>query len=452
MPSQKPSADTLPGPRGLPLVGVGLHLSPHWLVKSRAAYGDTYRLNVPVGGGGVIVTHPEDVRTVLVKDTLFRKANLTKNPKSFLTRLMGNGLFGAVGDEWLQQRKLMQPVFHRQRVDTFFEMMCARIRNFFAWLEAGDRLQRPIELHEIMTRVTLDIITQALFSSSIEEAQRSDIYNALRGAISSIGTAFDPPLSPLKRWRFNTSLSKLNSFIYDVIAQRQAMESEQRPADLLTMLLEARDEETGYQMTARQLRDEVFTLFLAGHETTASTMTWAIYSLLLHPELMVAEQQRIDRHLGDTSLSLNSLQALETTRHVIDETLRLYPVAWLLMRVARHDVDLRQAHLPADTHVFLSPYVTHRHPDFWEAPERFRPARFTQEENGHLRHPYAYFPFGGGKRICIGNHFALLEAQLLLIMFLQRYDITLLTDRPIKFRSGLALAPSRPIMIRLVRR
>lgn len=440
-----PEADIY-GPKGLPIVGVGLKLSASWLLEVQKEYGDTFRLNIPVAGGGIMFTHPDDVHMILLKDDLFRKPSFSKNPKSFLTRLLGNGLFGATGDDWVQQRKLMQPIFHRQHVQGFFEMIKIRILHYFEWLDAQQG--RPIDLHKAMIHVKSDIIAQIILSSSLPEEKRPHIHSAIQTVITSIRGVFDPPLSPILRYRFNHALSLLDDFIYSTIAERQALDIHDRPQDLLTMLLEAYDEETASRMDARQIRDEIFTMFLAGHETTASSLTWAFYEITRLPEIKKTLLNQIDSTLHGNQPTVEDLPALDYARMIFDETLRLYPVAWFLVRKTTQTVPIGDFLLPERKTVFLSPYVTHRHPDFWEEPETFIPERFAKKDS----YSQAYFPFGGGKRICIGTHFATLEAQLMLIMFMQRYQLEVLSNHSLKFRPGLVLVPHKPVMVKVSKR
>jgi cytochrome P450 len=223
-----------------------------------------------------------------------------------------------------------------------------------------------------------------------------------------------------------------------MIAERRTLQTEGR--DLLSMLLLAQDEETGQGMNDRQVRDEVMTLLLAGHETTANTLTWTWYLLSQSPEIERRLHTELNEVLGGRVPTVEDLPALKYTRMILEEALRLYPPAPILSRKAIADDELQGYPIAANSMILISPYVTHRHPAFWEEPEQFDPERFRPERSA-ARPPYAYFPFGGGPRICIGNHFAMMEAQLILATVAQRYRLRLVPGHPVEPQVVVTLRP-----------
>ncbi len=232
--------------------------------------------------------------------------------------------------------------------------------------------------------------------------------------------------------------ARSNSVVYRIIAERQA--SGRSANDLLSMLLDAEDAETGERMTPQQVRDEMMTIFLAGHETTATTLAWACYLLAQHPDVERKLRDELDAVLGGRIPTTQDLPRLTYTRMVIDEVLRLYPAAWMFGRRLLADDELCGYHIPAGTKITISPYITHRFPSLWEQPEVFDPQRFAPERPV-ARPRFAYYPFAGGPRVCIGNTFALMEGQLILAMIYQTFRLRLLPGHPVRPKPTATLQP-----------
>lgn len=264
------------------------------------------------------------------------------------------------------------------------------------------------------------------------------------------------PTLPVPLWvptpsnlRFKAARRRLDAVVYQIIERRRKTLN---PApDLLSMLMAARDEETGEAMSDTQLRDEVITLLLAGHETTAITLTWALYVLTREPAVEARLYEEVVSVLRGASPTVEDLRRLPYTRMVIEETMRLYPPAWGLPREAIHEDEIGGYFIPGRSLVALNQFLTHRHPDFWEDPERFDPERFTPERSSG-RPAFAYFPFGGGQRVCIGSQFALMEATLVLAMIVQRYRIRLVPGHPIEFDTMFTLRPKYGVRVTFERR
>lgn len=291
-------------------------------------------------------------------------------------------------------------------------------------------------------RLTLRIVGQALFS--IDLSDEADTvgqgFSAVRKLLQSYVFRPFPPLSvptPRNR-RLNAAIRSLDGVVQGIIDERRQHNADS--GDLLSMLLLARDEETGEGMNDRQLRDEVMTLLLAGHETTANALTWMWYLLSQHPDVEARLHTELDKVLGGNIPTVDHLPDLKYTRMVIEEALRLYPPVFGFGRKATGEDELGGYYVPANTLIWLSPYVTHRHPDFWQQPEVFDPERFSPESAANRPH-YAYFPFGGGPRLCIGSNLAMMEAQLITATIAQRYLLRLVPDHPVEPEVSLTLRP-----------
>lgn len=383
---------------------------------------------------GYLVNHPHGVKHVLEEN----HRNYTKDMYTlkFFRPLLGNGLLTNDGESWLHQRRLVQPAFHRQSMATFGKLvtgvtgaMLERWRGFASSSE-------PLDISAEMMRLALRITGLALFNIDL-----SNEADAVGQAFATVRTLLSDyiyaPFTSLNR-RIQTTVRKLDTLIYDIINKHRRRGTD--PGDLLSLLLSARDEETGLGMSDRQVRDEVVTLLLASYETTATTLTWTWYLLSQHPEVEHRLQIELDEVLGGQRPTLERLVDLPYIQMVIKEALRLYPPVFCLGRKARSDDEISGHTIPAGSMLLLCPYTTHRHPDFWEQPEVFDPQRFTPEHSAG-RPYYAYFPFGGGPRLCIGQHFAMMETQLILATIAQRYRLQLVPGHPVEPELSLTLRP-----------
>jgi cytochrome P450 len=392
-----------------------------------------------------LIFHPTDVKRVLQehhrqysKDTYLFK---------YLRPVVGLGLFTNDGQSWLQQRRLMQPTFHRQHLTTFAMMMTGATTDLLASWHTAARQERALDVAEEMRRLTLRVVGQALFNVDLTD-EADTVSQAFAGLLRPLSDfIFNPiPLgipTPRNR-RILRAIQALDSVVQGIItARRQAGQN-----DLLTMLLAARDAETGAGMSDQQLRDEVMTLLLAGHETTANLLTWTWYLLAQHPEAERRLHDELTRELGGRLPTVEDLPRLAYTTMVLEESLRLYPPAVGFNRKALAEDELGGYRVPANTLVWMSPHVTHRHPEFWDDPDAFDPERFTPERVAARPH-FAYFPFGGGPRQCIGNNFAMMEAQLVLATIAQRYQLRLAPGRPVVPQVLLAMRPRDGLVMTL---
>ena len=382
---------------------------------------------------GYLITNPADIRHVLQDNA----RNYKKSPLYDKLRvLLGNGLLTSEGDFWLRQRRIAQPAFHRQRIAALAGVMADAARDAAAqWATIAPGGQ-AVDVDEEMMRLTRTVVLRTLlgadlgpFSHTVDDAWR--ILNEHIGeSFWSLGLTEWWP-SARKR-RFQAARAVLRGAVEHVIAARrhrpsmgaEALAEAAERADLLSMLMSARDEDTGEAMTDEQLRVEVTTFLLAGQETTSLALTWIWYLLPQHPAAQRRLEDEIDAALGDRPPEFADLVSLPYTRMVIDEAMRLYPPAWGFSREALGDDEVGGFRVPRGWLVFVIPYVLHRLPAFWENPEAFDPERFTPERIAE-RPKFIYLPFGAGPRQCIGNQFALIEAQLVVATMAQRYRLHL---------------------------
>jgi cytochrome P450 len=444
-----------PGPAGVPLLGsfVDVHRDVlEMFERGLREHGDTVRFRF--GPYDFVVVHrPDDIRAVLLE----RADDFCKSPSyAGLELVIGKGLLTSEGEFWKRQRRLMTPAFHHKRLVDFGATM-VRCASELAddWDRASHDETPVIDLHEQMLLLTLRIVGFTLFSTELS-AHAGNMGPALGIVLEHanfIATSMllaVPPWVPTPRnRRFQAAMRVVDDLVLGIIAQRR--KTGEDPGDLLGMLMSATDESGGVGMTDRELRDEVATLVLAGHETTAQALTWTFMLLSRHPEIerrVVAEIQEV---CGSAPPSFEHLRALEYTGRVIDESLRLYPPAWLYERQALVDVELGGHAIPAKTIVAVVPWTLHRHPSHWPNPEGFDPDRFLPEAVA-ARPRYTYLPFGGGPRQCIGVNFALYEAKLVLATLLQRYSVELVPGQDLSCYAAVTLRPAHGMKVRLRRR
>ena len=442
--SRQSSGRQVPGPRGHAVFGSIPAFRRNViqaLLDGWHEYGDVVRFRLGGRLASYLLVHPDDVKRVL-QDNHFA---YHKDPFSFgkLKETIGEGLLTSEGDFWLRQRRLIQPAFHRQRIAALGGIMTdsalAMLDRWEVHARAGDEVDVAAE----MMRLTLDVVAKSMFGADVVEdaaAVGRALSIILEHTNRRIQAYVDMPgtLPFPGNFRFRSAVKVLDRIVYRLIDERRR--SGQESNDLLSMLLHARDADSGESMNDHQLRDEVMTIFLAGHETTAVALTWTWYLLSRHPEIARRVRIELAEVLGGRTPTVEDLPNLSYTRTVIDESMRLYPPAWIIARAPIADDEIRGYRIPAGSSIFISSYLTHRHPDFWENPEGFDPERFTPERSAG-RPRYAYFPFGGGPRQCIGNGFALQEAQLILATVAQRYRLDLVPGHRVAMLPLITLRP-----------
>ena len=427
-----------PGPGGYRLIADAhriLRAPLQFLTELTRTYGDIAFVRFLVWPV-YMVNHPDFIKQVLQEHhRIYNKDNFDYR---LLRPLLGNGLLTNAGASWLHQRRLIQPTFHRQRLAAFGSLMTGATEAMLVRWERYAERGGVLDVADEMMRLTLRIIGQALFSLDLS-AQATTVRQALRSANDYLSAPFPPLFVPTPRnRRLQATLRRLDALVYDLITARR--QSQQDLPDLLSVLLEVRDEETGEGMSDRQVRDEVITLLLAGHETTAVALSWTWYLLAQNRECEQRLHAEVDAVLGGRLPTVEDLPALPYCRMVIEEAMRLYPPAWSFSRNAVVQDELGGYPISPGSMILLCPYTTHRHPAFWEQPEVFDPLRFTPERVA-ARPYYAYFPFGGGPRLCIGSAFAMMEAHLILATVAQRYRLCLETDVRVEPEPLITLRP-----------
>lgn len=440
---------TPPRPTGYPVVGVlpDVWKDPLHFFAGLPQYGRVVQFHLGPRHF-FLVHHPDDLKYVL-------QDNNRNYPKeySLVKPLLGEGLLTSNGETWLRQRRLMQPAFHRNKIAGLAQMMTGATQEMLArW--ADNAPGRPLEMASEMMLLTQTIIVRTMFSTDIRHAavEMGRAFDVVLEYFNSL--MFSPipvPLSwptPLNR-RFKRANAFIENTVYGIVNDRRRTGRAEN--DLLSMLLEARDEDSGEGMSDRQIRDEVVTIFLAGHETTATTLSWVWHRLAQHPEVRAMLEAELDSVLGSRVPTFADLPQLVYTRMIIDETLRLYPPAWMFVRVAAEDDEVGGYHVPAGTSVMISPFITHRQAVYWPDPERFDPERFRPGAATD-RHRHAYLPFAAGPRKCLGDQFALVEAMLLLATIAQRYRLAAVPNSTVRPTPAATLRPRPGLLMTLQRR
>jgi cytochrome P450 len=411
----------------------------NFLARMAREYGDVVRFRA--GPQRVfLLNHPDYVRDILVTHhERFIKGRALQRAK----RLLGEGLLTSEGDFHRRQRRLAQPAFHRQRVSSYGSVMA----EFAAKTSARWRDGETLDVSDEMMRLTLAVVGKTLFDADVE-SDADDVGASLTEVMGLFGYLMLPfselleklPLPPQRR--FERARAKLDAVIYRIIEERRRGGADR--GDLLSMLLFAVDEEgdrTG--MTNEQLRDEVMTLFLAGHETTANLLTWAWHLLAQNPEVEARLHAELDAVLeGERLPTAEDVPALRYTEMVVAETMRLYPPAWAIGRLSIVDHEVAGYHIPKGSLVLVSPFLMHRDARFFPDPETFDPERFTPEAKD-ARPQFAYFPFGGGVRRCIGEGFAWMEATLMLATLARRWRLRPAPGHIVEIQPRITLRPGK---------
>ncbi len=440
--------NTPPGPKGSFLIGnlTDFTSEPlNFVLMCAREYGDIVSLGF--GPYSVyLLSNPEHIDYVLRHtNQQFIKSQVLKSNKLVL----GEGLLTSEGEFWHRQRRLAQPGFRRQQIAAYGDIMIAFADKMLSAWQDGE----VHDVHADMMQLTLEIVAKCLFNADVAgEAQdvgaalniSLEHFNYRAKTLFLIPDSFPTP----ENLRFRGAVKQLDEIVYGIINHRRT--SGENPADLLSMLMEAEDED-GSHMTDKQLRDEVMTLFLAGHETTANTLSWTWMLLSQHPEVQAKLQSELQTVLGGRNPTPGDQSHLPYTTMVITEAMRLYPPVWRMSREVVEDWQVGGYNLKAGTTVFMSQWVTHRNPQYFPEPETFNPDRWAGDFAKSLP-PGVYFPFGGGPRVCIGQGFAMMEAVLLLATVAQRFELTLVPEHEIVLQPSITLRPEHGIKVLLRRR
>jgi cytochrome P450 len=402
-----------------------------------ARLGDTYRVYAPGRKSYTwVINHPDDVKRVLVSN----HRNYTKGVGLDRVKiLLGNGIMTSEGEFWKRQRYMMQPMFHRRVLTEFNRLIDECNDRFIHKWEAQAARGERVNVTEDMSELTLEIVLRSIFGPDFDRLSQQ-----------AGGNPFDVVTKEQARdLKFAYRFRQLGKVISALVNRRR--EAHEEHPDFIGMLMNARDKETGDAMSERELIDEVMTLVVAGHETTASALNWTWYLLSQHPEVEAKLHAELDAAPEEKAPGLPQMEALTYTHQVIDESLRLYPPGWILSRRTIEADTLGGYEVPAGTSVMLSPYVFHRHPKFWKDPEKFWPERFDKEHEAD-RPRFAYMPFAAGPRHCIGETLALYEMLMHLYKVARRYRLTYVADRPIELEAQINLRTKNPLFMRLERR
>jgi cytochrome P450 len=391
---------------------------------------------------------PDHIEYVLASGSKnFIKAESLRSP--FFSRLVGNGLVTSEGDFWRRQRRLAQPAFHRDRVNAYGETMVAFTERMLDTWQDGETL----DAHDAMMRLAQAIVVKTLFSADVSgEADR--VGEALRVIVNPFASQatlkwiLDNRLPTPGHMRFNRAVKEVDDVVYGFIAERRA--SGVDTGDLLSMLLRAQDED-GSVMTDKQLRDEVMTLFLAGHETSALVLTWAWHLLADSAEAEEKLTAELEEVLGGRAPTVEDLPRLRYCEWIVKESMRLYPPAYAVGREAVRDCEIGGYHIPAGRQIFAFQWVVQRDARWYDEPESFRPERWREEVASRLP-KYAYFPFGGGPRQCIGNAFAMMETVLILATVAQRFRLRRAPGHTVELLPAMSLRPKSGVFVKLEKR
>jgi len=411
-----------------------------FLLSLRRETGDIARIDL----AGLVahgVFHPDGVQHVLQRNA----RNYSKQTPAYraMRIALGNGLVTSDGAFWLRQRRIAQPAFQRQRIDAFVPRMEAAARKTAErWREAA-RSGREVDVFAEMMRLTVEVVGETMFGADV-----TGYVEELSPALALVLADIDRRITHLvpvplavptpNNLKLRRAIASFDRVILGIIAERRR--SGVRQDDLLDRLMYTPDPESGEVMTDEQLRDEAMTMFAAGHETTANALTWTWLQLSQHPGEARRMHAELDAMITDAPIDVDTVKSLEATKRVVLESMRLYPPVWVVARAAIEDDEVLGVHIPAGSIVFASQWVTHRHPRYWAHPEGFDPDRFSPERSAG-RHRYAYFPFAGGPRQCIGNHFAMVEATVVLARLAREFEVDVVPGHRVELEPVITLRP-----------
>ena len=442
-----------PGPKLIPYLGIirAATRDPlRFFVSASHEYGRVVRFNA--GKRDLyLLSHPDDVAHVLqlnhrnyVKSEYYRK----------VIPIFGEGMFVAEGEAWRRKRAISQPALRKQKIDALAQVMTGVGSSMLDRWEESANAGMPLDIAAEMMRASLLIVIKAFFSRDFP-GETSELTDALT-VLMPAGEKRIWSLVSFPLWvptpaniRVRRAIKKFDNAMYELIDERR--DSGVVRDDLLSMFLDARFEDTGEAMTNQQLRDELMTMVIAGHETTAMSIAWSCYLLSRNPLTLERLNAEVDTVLGQRLPTTDDLAHLNYTKMVVLEAMRLYPPFWTMSRTAVQDDEIGGYSIPAGSTIMLCPYVVHRSAAYWDNPEGFDPERFSKERS-QGRPNFAHFPFGGGPRACIGRNFAMMEATLLLAMIAQRYSLHVLPGHPVEPKAMISLRPRDGIKMTLHRR
>lgn len=396
-----------------------------------------------------VLNDPDDIQHVMV--THFKNYRKSPTTNQVLKPLLRNSMFITEGENWSRSRKAMTPAFHKSLLENYANIMVDCTKDLFeSWEQHAEGAE--VDLTREMTVITADVVSRAMFHFLLEE-QVEDLYQAFVEYQASHGRVHMAEMLGLPSWiprpgliKGTLAVRRFDHIIEQIFEERSR--SDAPPDDLLSLLIHFRDKEDA-PFTRQQIRDEIAVIFLAGHETTATTLMWALYLLDQHPELQNRAVQEIDSVLCGKTPGYADVENLVFIRAIIDETLRLYPPVHAFSREALGPDTLPNGKTIKKRSLITIPaYVLHRHQEHWEEPNAFRPERFLPENQDQVKR-YAYIPFGAGPRLCLGKFFGLTEAVIVLSMILQRYKLTLRAGHPVEPLGRMTLRPHQGLPMKL---
>lgn len=438
-----------PGPFGHPVLGNLHQLRTRVLdffSELRGQYGDISTIRFSIRNVSYI-QHPDFIHHVLQENN----KNYTKSLRyEQLKYLLGNGLLTSEGEFWLRQRRMIQPAFHKQKLQLLVGEIGSCTQQMIDKWEVEFH-NKPFNLATEMMALTLQIVGKTLLNADVlsEAKNVGDSLGFLLRAVN-IRTR-TPVLLPLwvptpHHQKIKSAVSSINKVLDKIFDDRRIHPSSRY--DMLSMLMEARYEDTGEPMDNKQLRDEVMTIFVAGHETTANALSWTLYLLMKNPESMLKCREEVAKVLNGRTPVFDDLVHLKYLTMCIDESMRIYPPAWVIGRKTIKPDVIGKYKIPAGHNILISPYALHRDERYWPEPLKFMPERFTPEAIKN-RPKNSYLPFGAGPRMCIGNNFAIMEMQVVLVMILQNFNIELLSGQEVIPEPLITLRPGNGIQVKV---
>jgi cytochrome P450 len=420
-----------------------------FLLELADVYGDVVHLKM-LGGHWFLVSHPDDIEALFVRHARVMGRD---DYVHVLERALGHGLLTSDGDLWKRQRRLMAQAFVPKKIQTYADAM-VRVADMAlrSWRDGAE-----VNLHGEMSRITMEVVADVLFGAGVGPGDGETVRSSME-VINEFFANSPEAIFQIAPWvptprnrRMQRAVAQIDELIYRIIARRREGAGDEARDDLLGTLLAAQDED-GAKMNDRQLRDEAVTLFLAGHETTALALAHTLYLLGTHPEIERTLHAEVAEVLGGRAPTAADVKALGYTERVLKEAMRLYPPAWTAGREALEDVEIRGHRTPKGAQILLSQWVVHRDPRWFPNPEGFDPDRWLPERARELPR-FAYFPFGGGPRICIGNHFAMMEATLILALIVQRWQLEVVPGQRLELKPSVTLRQKGPgLRVRLATR
>ena len=394
-------------------------------------YGDIYRVFAPSRGVyNYVINHPDDIKRVMLSN----HRNYTKGVGLDRVKiLLGNGIMTSEGALWRRQRRMMQPAFHRRVIDQFGALIGEVNERYARRWESQAARGEPVNISNDTSELTLEIVLRSIFGTDLQRLERQMGVNPFEVVAKHSN----------RDLKFAFQFRSLGRLVGELIQSRRRAPEEH--FDFLAMFMQSRDRETDEPMADKELIDEVLTLIVAGHETTAAALTWTWYLLSAHPQIAEQLHAEAERVSAELMLGLGAAEGMSVTHQVLQESLRLYPPGWLLTRRTLEADELGGFEIPARTDVFISPYLLHRHPAFWSDAEAFKPERFAGAQTE--RHKFAYIPFAVGPRHCIGENIAMFEMLVHLRTMTRRFRLSRATDEPIELEAQINLRPRSNLMM-----